>query len=205
VLADAADGYGSALPLAHLCVRLTFSTFANISSPHSRIAAPLHIGHFARHDINLERAAWAREPVLGQQDNIVTWFEKNSEPTCGICGERFDRPLVAADGKRCVWKRRRIGKFGPGPDRSRTSWTYCDDPFDSRSRSSTYLGESYACKQERQNYSYYSKPRYIHLVIASVSFVHVFVQRRKILNSSGNTSIKTARPIGWASDSNSSV
>jgi hypothetical protein len=133
--------------------------FCEHSSPYTRIAAPLHIGHFARHDINLERAAGTREAILSQSDNIMAWLEQDSESAVFIRRERSDRLILSAYGKSCAWKRRRIGKVGSGPDRSRANWPDRDDTLNPASCCPTYLTDSQACgyKKEQDDDSYHPR------------------------------------------------
>src|SRR4029450_7417794 len=103
----------------------------SFQSPHAGIAAPLYLGHFACFDIDFEWTAWLWEPILGQQNRVVTRLEGDAEMTFPICRECCDYSLIARDTERCVWKRRCIGNIGSGSNRSRTSWTNSNHSFDS--------------------------------------------------------------------------
>jgi hypothetical protein len=104
----------------------------SFQSPHSGIASPLDFCHFGRLNIDLERTAWPWKPMLRKRDDIVTWLERNPEPTFSICGERSNNAFFVPNGENCVWKRRRIGNIGSGSNRSRTSRTNSNHSFDSR-------------------------------------------------------------------------
>ena len=104
----------------------------SFQSPHSGVASPLDFCHFSRLNIDFERAAWPRKPMLRQRDDIVTWLERNPESPLVICCKGCDFAFLVLDAQNCVWKRRRIGNIRSGPNRSRTSWTNRDHSFDSR-------------------------------------------------------------------------
>jgi hypothetical protein len=83
---------------------------------------PLDVRHFARLNVDLERAAWPWKAVFRQRHNVVAWAERKSETTVTIRCKRCDRALLVRHGKDRAWKRRpwTLGSFlyRPGPGRT---------------------------------------------------------------------------------------
>src|SRR5436309_8383601 len=80
-------------------------------SPHSGVASPLNFCHFGRLNIDFERTAWPRKPMLRQRDDIVTGLERNPKSPLVICRKGCDFAFLVLDAKNCVWKWRRIGNL----------------------------------------------------------------------------------------------
>src|SRR5690242_8187140 len=90
--------------------------------PHSGVAMPLDLCHFARLNVDLERAAWQWKALFRQRHNVVTWAERKSKTTVTIGCKGCGRALLVRDGEDRAWKRRPrdLGSFldRPGPSRT---------------------------------------------------------------------------------------
>src|SRR5262249_34278888 len=92
----------NASPLARRAIVrpwLRFHVFTSVRSPHSRVATPLDLCHFARLNVDLKRAAWSCKAVFRERHNVVPWAERKSEATFTVRRKRCDRALLVGNRK----------------------------------------------------------------------------------------------------------
>ena len=113
-------------------MRLRFRVFTSLRSPHSGVARPLDLCHFARLNVDLEWATWLGKAVFRQRYSVVAWAKRKSEAPFTICCKRCNRAFLVRDRKNRIWKRRLGRSLRFFPNRSGPDRTDRNDSLDSR-------------------------------------------------------------------------
>jgi hypothetical protein len=130
--------------------RLRFRVSTSVRLPHSRIATPLDLCHFARLNVDIKRAAWAWKAEFRQRHNVVPWAERKSEPTLTVRGKRRDCTFLVSNRKDRVRERRRGWSLGSFPNRPGPDRTEHNDSLDAGTSTGFSIGKGSIHQEERE-------------------------------------------------------